>query len=137
MAERVGFEPTVGFPLHSLSRRALSTAQTPLRGFSNPNRRSLRSPTQSRSEKLPPRGEKRLQDCRALVCENAGGNIDAVVQARVVKHFKARSHSATLRIVAPIYQTRHTSLNHSACAHAARFQRDVQGGSCQSVVDEL
>jgi hypothetical protein len=34
MAERVGFEPTVGFPLHSLSRRALSTAQTPLRGGS-------------------------------------------------------------------------------------------------------
>src|SRR5450432_171442 len=32
MAERVGFEPTVGFLLHSLSRRALSTAQTPLRG---------------------------------------------------------------------------------------------------------
>src|ERR1700722_9521067 len=34
MAERVGFEPTVAFPLHSLSRRALSTAQTPLRGWS-------------------------------------------------------------------------------------------------------
>src|SRR5580700_8797447 len=34
MAERVGFEPTVAFPLHSLSRRALSTAQTPLRGRS-------------------------------------------------------------------------------------------------------
>ena len=33
MAERVGFEPTVEFPLHSLSRRALSTAQTPLRGM--------------------------------------------------------------------------------------------------------
>jgi hypothetical protein len=32
LAERVGFEPTVGFLLHSLSRRALSTAQTPLRG---------------------------------------------------------------------------------------------------------
>src|SRR5580704_4911107 len=32
MAERVGFEPTVEFPPHSLSRRALSTAQTPLRG---------------------------------------------------------------------------------------------------------
>jgi hypothetical protein len=31
MAERVGFEPTVEFPLHSLSRRALSTTQTPLR----------------------------------------------------------------------------------------------------------
>src|SRR5271156_142361 len=33
LAERVGFEPTVEFPRHSLSRRALSTAQTPLRGF--------------------------------------------------------------------------------------------------------
>jgi hypothetical protein len=31
LAERVGFEPTVEFPQHSLSRRALSTAQTPLR----------------------------------------------------------------------------------------------------------
>src|ERR1700722_864942 len=31
MAERVGFEPTVGFPRHSLSRRAPSTARTPLR----------------------------------------------------------------------------------------------------------
>src|SRR5580692_4315146 len=31
VAERVGFEPTVGFPRHSLSRRAPSTARTPLR----------------------------------------------------------------------------------------------------------
>jgi hypothetical protein len=34
MAERVGFEPTVEFPRHSLSRRAPSTARTPLRGSS-------------------------------------------------------------------------------------------------------
>ncbi len=32
MAERVGFEPTVEFPPRSLSRRVLSTAQSPLRG---------------------------------------------------------------------------------------------------------
>ena len=31
MAERVGFEPTVEFPQHSLSRRAPSTTRTPLR----------------------------------------------------------------------------------------------------------
>src|SRR3989441_13371659 len=42
MAERVGFEPTVGFPLHSLSRRALSTAQTPLRGEDGCLQRSRR-----------------------------------------------------------------------------------------------
>src|SRR5579872_276982 len=43
MAERVGFEPTVGFLLHSLSRRALSTAQTPLRSVIHRNR-GLRGP---------------------------------------------------------------------------------------------
>ena len=32
MAEREGFEPTVRFPVRSLSRRVLSTAQPPLRG---------------------------------------------------------------------------------------------------------
>ena len=32
VAERVGFEPTVEFPPRSLSRRVLSTAQSPLRG---------------------------------------------------------------------------------------------------------
>src|ERR1700722_2601263 len=34
MAERVGFEPTGRFPVRSLSRRVLSTAQSPLRGRS-------------------------------------------------------------------------------------------------------
>src|ERR1700681_440310 len=34
VAERVGFEPTVEFPRHSLSRRAPSTARTPLRSYS-------------------------------------------------------------------------------------------------------
>src|SRR6266511_2823716 len=31
VAERVGFEPTVGFPLHTLSKRAPSTTRTSLR----------------------------------------------------------------------------------------------------------
>ena len=38
MAERVGFEPTVRFPARSLSRRVLSTAQSPLRGSCMVNR---------------------------------------------------------------------------------------------------
>ena len=32
MAERVGFEPTVRFPPHTLSKRAPSATRTPLRG---------------------------------------------------------------------------------------------------------
>ena len=43
MAERVGFEPTIRFPVCSLSRRVLSTTQSPLRSgwqtyFSKPAR---------------------------------------------------------------------------------------------------
>src|SRR5260370_27963194 len=38
VAERVGFEPTVRFPARSLSRRVLSTAQSPLRGRCRLNR---------------------------------------------------------------------------------------------------
>jgi hypothetical protein len=43
VAERVGFEPTVRFPARSLSRRVLSTAQSPLRGCckSNPSKASV------------------------------------------------------------------------------------------------
>jgi hypothetical protein len=33
LAERVGFEPTVEFPLHTLSKRAPSTTRTSLRVF--------------------------------------------------------------------------------------------------------
>ncbi len=38
MAERVGFEPTIRFPVCSLSRRVLSTTQSPLRGGCKVNR---------------------------------------------------------------------------------------------------
>ena len=53
LAERVGFEPTVEFPLHTLSKRAPSTTRTSLRLESTicerfdthyPTRRRLRSP---------------------------------------------------------------------------------------------
>jgi hypothetical protein len=36
MAERVGFEPTVEFPQHTLSKRAPSTTRTPLRALESP-----------------------------------------------------------------------------------------------------
>src|SRR6266851_351698 len=38
VAERVGFEPTIRFPVCSLSRRVLSTTQSPLRGGCKVNR---------------------------------------------------------------------------------------------------
>ncbi len=38
MAEGAGFEPAIGFPLYTLSRRAPSTTRPPLRFSSNPSR---------------------------------------------------------------------------------------------------
>src|SRR6266404_5298553 len=135
MAERVGFEPTVGFPLHSLSRRALSTAQTPLRGFHNRNRRFARSPMQSDQLRLAASCEERLQHRRAFIAHDACGNLHPVVEARVIEHRRACSHSATLGIVASVHQTRYTSLNHPPRAHAARFYRDVQCRAGQPIID--
>jgi hypothetical protein len=48
VAERVGFEPTIRFPVRSLSRRVLSTAQSPLRGHRNFNRSKCSGFEQSR-----------------------------------------------------------------------------------------
>src|ERR1700724_3859111 len=103
MAERVGFEPTVGFPLHSLSRRALSTAQTPLRGFRNRNRRfvctamypfacdiparilclPLRLKFLCRGAAcLPSRSEERLQDGGAFFRQNACCHLHPMIESR-------------------------------------------------------
>src|SRR5882757_2109688 len=113
MAERVGFEPTVGFPLHSLSRRALSTAQTPLRGFHNRNRRFARHQRILTRLRLSSSCEERLQNRRAFTAQDACGNLNAVIEARVIEQYKAGSHGATLGIVASVHQTRHASLNHA------------------------
>src|SRR3981189_1796847 len=121
MAERVGFEPTVGFPLHSLSRRALSTAQTPLRGFTNRNRRFARSPMHSDQLRLSSSCEERLQNRRAFIGQDTCSNLHPVIEARVIEHRKARSHGAALGVVASVHQTRYASLNHAPSAHAARF----------------
>ena len=73
MAERVGFEPTVRFPVRSLSRRVLSTAQSPLRGRALQFIREVASEATPSSiemreeqpnfqrQSLPPRGKEGLE----------------------------------------------------------------------------
>src|SRR5271155_109433 len=86
MAERVGFEPTVGFPLHSLSRRALSTAQTPLRGIcsfssltNGPSPHNIASTQQFRSVHFKRRVH---QFAVALHLKNSGATGGDCVQRR-------------------------------------------------------
>src|SRR6266581_3210180 len=69
MAERVGFEPTVGFPLHTLSKRAPSTTRTSLR-ICRINRLrargSARNPNCDRNCDTPPKGLRSLTGACAL-----------------------------------------------------------------------
>jgi hypothetical protein len=152
MAERVGFEPTVGFPLHSLSRRALSTAQTPLRSFCNRNRRfarpAMQSPAPQRElstrERIGPGRfalatscEERLQDRGAFLGHDARCNVDLMIEARMVEYRKARPYSPALGIVASIHQARNAGLDHGSRAHAAGLRRNVQRSPRQSIVAEV
>ena len=49
-----------------------------------------------------------------------------MVQAGMGKHFEAGADSAAFGVIAAIYQTRNTRLNHGAGTHAAGFGRDEQ-----------
>jgi hypothetical protein len=90
MAERVGFEPTSPvLPGYPLSRRALSTAQTPL-------------PTESLTEgqvfsnaasgmwlaALSARGKKGLHCAGAFIRQHAAENFHAMVERRMAEDLK-------------------------------------------------
>jgi hypothetical protein len=63
VAERVGFEPTVEFPLHTLSKRAPSTARPSLRIFRISGLRasgSAQNPNCDRNCDTPPKGLRSL-----------------------------------------------------------------------------
>src|SRR5689334_18603423 len=140
LAERVGFEPTVGFPLHSLSRRALSTAQTPLRGFSNRNRRVVcaamypiclshfgchtpndgcgrRQTTEYCCCGLASCGEKRLQDGGGFSGANARGHLDAMIEPRISENLEAGANGAAFWVIATVDQTGNSRLDHGSRAH--------------------
>ena len=126
MAERVGFEPTVRFPVRSLSRRVLSTAQPPLRGRCQINRsRALRFSaighqrrvtkwaegtawaqvqrfTSRRLRDSTPLGEERLQDRRAVRGEDAGSDFHLMVEAGAGEDFEAGADGAAFGIVGAV-----------------------------------
>src|SRR5262245_1320779 len=70
LAERVGFEPTVEFPLHTLSKRAPSTTRTSLRFRINELRTVLNSVAQN-----PPSNPARPQiDLSSATCGHASSD---------------------------------------------------------------
>ncbi len=77
-----------------------------------------------------------MQDSGAVGGEDAGGNLDLVVEPRVGKDFEAGAYCPAAGVVGAIYKAGHASLDHGASAHAAGLDGDVQGGVGEAVVAE-
>ena len=148
MAERVGFEPTVRFPARSLSRRVLSTAQSPLRGqelyFSReigvramPRWAQIAEMNQSNSGNLAAGGEEGLEEGSGLGGEHGWGDLDLVVELGTGEQFEASTESAAFWVVSCVDQARDAGLDYGAGAHGAGFQGYVESGFCEAVVAEL
>src|SRR5271165_2804209 len=56
LAEGVGFEPTIRFPVYTLSKRAPSATRPPLRG--SPRNITTRLRVTTRAQSAPPRGHR-------------------------------------------------------------------------------
>ena len=68
--------------------------------------------------------------------ENACGDFDLVVEARIGKDFEAGAHSAALGVVRSVDEARNARLNDRAGAHAAGLNGDVEGGVREAIVAE-
>lgn len=77
-----------------------------------------------------------MQDGGAVGGEDAGGDFDPMVEARIRKDFEAGADGAALGVFGPVDEARDTGLDHRPGAHAAGFDGDVQGGVGEAVVAE-
>ncbi len=155
LAERVGFEPTVRFPVRSLSRRVLSTAQSPLPSWCRFNRsRALRFSAIKCSQPVTKSctawtkflkrsrrqsaafGEEGLEDGGAVGGEDAGGDLYLMVETRVGEDFETGADGAAFGVVGAVNEARDASLDDGAGAHAAGLDGDVERSICKAVVAE-
>jgi hypothetical protein len=90
----------------------------------------------NRSQKLAPRGEKRLQDGGGFGGENACRDFDLMVEARIGKDFEARADGAALGVVGAVDKARDAGLNDRTGTHAAGLNGNVERGVCEAIVAE-
>src|SRR6266404_1738904 len=96
----------------------------------------VKSPRNGEGNLLSARGEKRLEHGGGFGGEDACGDFDLVVEARIGKDFEAGADGAALGVVGAIDETRDAGLNDRTGAHAAGLDGDVQGGVSETIVAE-
>ncbi len=130
MAEREGFEPSVEFPLHTLSRRAPSATRTPLHvscAWEHPpaaRRRQILATFFQRSIVLsgPEIREEVLQDLTAIRLENAAANLQPMIESPISDQISEGSTESRLRIAGSVDQPIDSTVDQGACTHRARLQ---------------
>lgn len=85
---------------------------------------------------LPSRCEEILQQCGGFLRANSGPYFDAMIQARMIKNGKARSHRATLRIIRAVDEALDARLYHGSGAHCTRLNRHVQRSAWQPIISD-
>jgi hypothetical protein len=81
-------------------------------------------------------GEERLEDGGALCCEDSGGKVHLMVEARVGEDFEAGADGTALGIFGTVNEARDAGLDDGAGAHAAGLDGDVERGVGETVVGE-
>ena len=82
--------------------------------------------------RTPQPAEERTQFRSALVFQNARGNRECMVQARVGTHVVERSERAALGVGRTVYAPVDARVDHEARAHETRLERDVDGAATQA-----
>src|SRR5712664_3166260 len=83
---------------------------------------------------LTARSEERLDDGGAVGGEDAGGDFNLMVEARVGKDLEAGADGAAFGIVGTVDEARDAGLDDGARAHAAGFDGDIECGTSEAVV---
>src|SRR4029077_1611759 len=78
--------------------------------------------------------KERLQQVGTAARQNAGANLQAMVQVRVIQHLEHRTHCACLGIVGAVDQALDPRVHHGSSAHGAGFNCSKQLAISQAVI---
>src|SRR5262249_12442556 len=125
MAEREGFEPPCRLPGKTLSRRPRYDhfGTSPLIGArANPPEFIILLP-RGLVRRLPSALEEGLDQLARFSREDASGDVDAVIQRRVLVGLHGRLDGASLRLGCAVDEPRDAGVHHRADAHLAGLDR--------------
>jgi hypothetical protein len=81
--------------------------------------------------------KERLQKLRAPTGQDSSANFHPVIELGMVQHLHHRTDCARLGVVRAVYQTLHSRVHQSACAHGARFNCSKELAVSQAVITEV